>query len=263
MQVNLSLVGKHAVVCGSSAGIGEAVARRMAAHGAKVTLVARRAERLGALVEELLKDGATEPKAYAWDLDDHPSLALKAKELLQERGPVHILVNNTGGPPPGPIIEARPEDFAAGLGRHLFASQLLVQAFLPGMKEAGYGRILNVISTSVREPIPNLGVSNTVRGAMASWSKTLAGELPPGITINNLLPGLTDTERLDALRSAIAQKRECSEEEVQQDWMSGVPEGRLARPEELAGAAVFLASEAGAYVRGVSLPIDGGRLHAI
>jgi 3-oxoacyl-[acyl-carrier protein] reductase len=131
------------------------------------------------------------------------------------------------------------------------------------MKAAGYGRILNVISTSVREPIPNLGVSNTVRGAMASWSKTLAGELPPGITINNLLPGLTDTERLDALRSAIAQKRGSSEEAVQDEWMAGVPERRLARPEELAGAAVFLASEAGAYVRGVNLPIDGGRLHAI
>ncbi len=263
MQVNLSLQGKHAVVCGSSAGIGEAVARRMAAHGAKVTLVARRAERLNALVDDLLKSGATEPEARAWDLDAHESLATLAQELVQARGPVHILVNNTGGPPPGPILDARPEDFAAGLGRHLFASQILVQAFLPGMKEAGYGRILNVISTSVREPIPNLGVSNTVRGAMASWSKTLAGELPPGITINNLLPGLTDTERLDALRSAIAQKRECTEEEVQEDWMSGVPEGRLAKPEELAGAAVFLASEAGAYVRGVSLPIDGGRLHAI
>ena len=131
------------------------------------------------------------------------------------------------------------------------------------MIEAGYGRILNVISTSVREPIPNLGVSNTVRGAMASWSKTLAGELPPGITINNLLPGLTDTERLDALRSAIAQKRQCSEQDVQKTWMDGVPERRLGHPEELAGAAVFLASEAGAYIRGVNLPIDGGRLHAI
>ena len=263
MQVNLSLQGKHAVICGSSAGIGEAIARRMSAHGARVTLIARREERLSQLVQELKQSGADDPAARAWDLDEQGSLAAQANELVAQRGPVHILVNNTGGPPPGPILEAAPEDFARGMGRHLFASQILVQAFLPGMKTAGYGRILNVISTSVREPIPNLGVSNTVRGAMASWSKTLAGELPPGITINNLLPGLTDTERLDALRSAIAQKRGSSEEAVQDEWMAGVPERRLARPEELAGAAVFLASEAGAYVRGVNLPIDGGRLHAI
>ena len=263
MQVNLTLKGKHAVICGSSAGIGEAVARRMAAHGAKVTLIARREERLTQLVQELKESGADKPAACAWDLDKREALAASADELVRTRGAVHILVNNAGGPPPGPILEATPEDFALGMGRHLFASQILVQAFLPGMIEAGYGRILNVISTSVREPIPNLGVSNTVRGAMASWSKTLAGELPPGITINNLLPGLTDTERLDALRTAIAQKRGSSEDAVQDDWMSGVPEGRLARPEELAGAAVFLASEAGAYIRGVNLPIDGGRLHAI
>ena len=263
MQVNLSLEGKHAVVCGSSAGIGKAVAERMAAHGAKVTLVARRAERLSALVQTLADQGAPQPAARSWDLDEHDKLQALASRLIEERGPVHILVNNTGGPPPGPLLDARPIDFAAGLGRHLFASQILVQTFLPGMIEAGYGRILNVISTSVREPIPNLGVSNTVRGAMASWSKTLAGELPPGITINNLLPGLTDTERLDALRSAIAQKRQCSEQDVQQTWMDGVPERRLGHPEELAGAAVFLASEAGAYIRGVNLPIDGGRLHAI
>jgi 3-oxoacyl-[acyl-carrier protein] reductase len=263
MKVNLSLKGKHAVICGSSAGIGEAIARRMAAHGARVTLIARREERLTHLVHELMQSGADDAAARAWDLDEHESLAALAAELVAERGPVQILVNNTGGPPPGPILEAAPADFALGLGRHLFASQVLVQTFLPGMIEAGYGRILNVISTSVREPIPNLGVSNTVRGAMASWSKTLASELPPGITINNLLPGLTDTERLDALRTAIAQKRGSTQEAVQDDWMSGVPEGRLARPEELAGAAVFLASEAGAYIRGVNLPIDGGRLHAI
>lgn len=263
MQLDLSLHTKHALICGASAGIGEAVARAMAAHGAVVTVVARREERLRNLVQALKDQGAPQPMFRVWDLNEPEALKDSVQALLEERGPVHILVNNTGGPAPGPILEATIQDFELGLARHLFASQILVQQCLPAMAEAGFGRILNVISTSVREPIANLGVSNTVRGAMASWAKTLSRELPPGVTINNLLPGLTDTERLDALRTAIAHKRGCTEEMVQNDWLAAVPEGRLGEPEELAGAAVFLASAAGAYIRGVSLPVDGGRLHAI
>ena len=263
MKIDLSFDAKHALVCGASDGIGRAIARGLAAHGASLTLLARRRERLETLAKELTEAGAPKVRTIVFDLDERDQLCSTIDALVAESGPVHILINNTGGPSPGPILEAGPEDFQLGLGRHLFASQLLVKSVLPGMREAGFGRIINVISTSVREPIPNLGVSNTVRGAMASWAKTVAGELPPGITINNLLPGLTDTERLTSLRGSIAARTGQSEEAVLEGWRQQVPEGRLAQPEELAAAVVFLASPAASYIRGISLPVDGGRLHCI
>tara|TARA_B100000530_G_scaffold315701_1_gene245487 strand:- start:667 stop:1062 length:396 start_codon:yes stop_codon:yes gene_type:complete len=131
------------------------------------------------------------------------------------------------------------------------------------MNASGYGRIINVLSTSVREPIPNLGVSNTIRGAMASWAKSLSKELGPGITINNVLPGFTDTERLTSLKAAVAGRTGQTEDQVMAGWIGRVPEGRLGRPEELAQAITFLASPAGAYIRGQSLAVDGGRLNTI
>ena len=263
MRIDLSFEGKHALVCGASDGIGRAIAKGLAAHGAQLTLLARRRDKLAAVAGELEQAGANSVRVLAFDLDERAELVTTVQDLMREHGPVHILINNSGGPSPGPIIEATPEQFQQGLGRHLYASQQLLKAVLPGMREAGFGRILNVISTSVREPIPNLGVSNTVRGAMASWAKTVAGELPPGITINNLLPGLTDTERLASLRSSIAERTGQSEEAVLEGWRQQVPEGRLAQPEELAAAAVFLVSPAASYIRGISLPVDGGRLHCI
>ena len=140
---------------------------------------------------------------------------------------------------------------------------LLTRLLLPGMVEAGYGRIINVISTSVREPIPGLGVSNTIRGAMASWAKSISRELPPGITINNVLPGFTDTERLTVLGEAVAERSGISLDQVREMWLSDVPEARLAKPGEIAAAIAFLASPAGAFVRGTSMPVDGGRLRSI
>lgn len=263
MGINLSLSGRHALVCGASAGIGRAVALALAEQGAVVTALARREERLRALVEELRERGAPAAHALVADLDDRPTLYTRVTQHLDTAGPVHVLVNNAGGPPAGPILEAEASAFEQAFGRHVLASHLLLKAVLPGMREAGYGRIINVISTSVREPIPNLGVSNTVRAAMAGWAKTVSRELPPGITINNILPGFTNTERLDALRTAAAERRGISEEQVQAQWLSQVPEGRLGEPEELAAVAAFLASPAGAFVRGVSLPVDGGRMVSI
>jgi 3-oxoacyl-[acyl-carrier protein] reductase len=160
-------------------------------------------------------------------------------------------------------LDADPSELLLALGRHLIASHLLVQRVVPGMRAAGYGRIINIVSTSVREPLPNLGVSNTTRGAVAAWAKSLSRELPPGITINNVLPGFTDTARLDALQEAVAERTGRTVGEVRLDQIAQVPEGRLARPEETAAAVVFLASPAAAYIRGVSLPVDGGRLRSI
>jgi 3-oxoacyl-[acyl-carrier protein] reductase len=174
-----------------------------------------------------------------------------------------VLVNNTGGPPHGPILEARAEDFASAFGRHVLAAHLLVRRLLPGMAAAGYGRIVNVVSISVREPIPGLGVSNTIRGAMASWAKSVSHELPPGVTINNVLPGYTDTERLAELAASISAASGRSVEDVRAEWAALAPEKRLGRPEEIGAAVAWLASPAASFVRGVSLPVDGGRLRAL
>ena len=257
------LDGLHALVCGASAGIGRAAALALAASGAELTVLARSAAKLEALIPALLAAGAPKARALVADLDDRPALASSVDDLLREHGPIQVLVNNTGGPPPSPLLEADEPAFLAAFGRHVLASHLLVRALLPGMKSSRYGRIVNVISLSVREPIPMLGVSNTIRGAMASWSKTLAMELPPGITVNNLLPGYTDTERLGVLGQAIAERDGLDLAQVRAAWCALVPEGRMGEPAELGAVIAFLASPAAAYVRGTSIPVDGGRLRSL
>ncbi|MGE0713499.1 MAG: SDR family oxidoreductase [Planctomycetota bacterium] len=258
-----TLAGKHALVCGASAGIGRATALALAEQGAIVTALARSAETLSALCEDLRKCGAPAAMPLVADLDERERLAELVERHTELHGPIHVLINNAGGPAGGPLLEAAPEQFLLAFGRHVLAPHLLVQRLLPGMKAAGYGRIVNVVSTSVREPIPGLGVSNTTRGAVASWAKTLSRELPPGVTINCVLPGYTDTERLGALAADRARRAGTSPEQVREGWLATIPEGRLARPEETAGVIAFLCSPAAAYVRGVCLPVDGGRLNAI
>ncbi len=256
--INLDLSGKTALVCGASAGIGRATALALAHQGASIIALARRADRLEALLPELEAAGSPNAAALVGDLDDTDALRQAVTGIDAQ-----ILVNNTGGPPAGKLVEATSADLLAAFRRHVIGGQVLVQALLPAMESAGYGRIVNVLSTSVREPIPNLGVSNTIRGAMASWAKSLSKELAPGITINNVLPGFTDTERLSNLKAAVAGRLGQTEEQVFAGWIGRVPEGRLGRPEELAGAIAFLVSPAGSYIRGQSLAVDGGRLNTI
>ena len=256
-----SLQGKRAFITGASAGIGRATALRFAAMGADLVLVARRENKLQSLVSEIQAEGGR-AEYLALDLADQRKLSESAKSLADDGG-IDILVNNVSGPAPGRLLDATPADFEQGFTVHLFAAQTLVQSFVDGMTERGFGRILNVISTSVREPIPNLGVSNTVRGAMASWAKTLSRELPSGITVNNILPGFTNTERLAALRAHLAKERGVSEAEVEQRWLATVPEGRLAEPSEVAAAIGFLASPEAGFIRGVNLAVDGGRTTSI
>ena len=262
MRIDLSFEGKHALVCGASDGIGRAIAKGLAAHGAQLTLLARRREKLEAVAAELKQAGAMSVRVLAFDLDDRTELVTTVQSLISEHGPVHILVNNSGGPSPGPILEATPEQFQQGLGRHLFASQQLLKAVLPGMREAGFGRILNVISTSVREPIPNLGVSNTVRGAMAAWAKTVAGELPPGITINNLLPGQFDTDRIASLFASRATAEGRDAAELRAEAEARNPCGRIGYIKEFGQACAYLCSAHSGYVVGQNLLIDGGAFNS-
>lgn len=254
---------RHALVCGASSGIGRGAALALAARGADVTVLARSRDKLSALVPELERAGAAGARYVVADHHDRPGLAAAVETLVAEHGPVHVLVNNSGGPPPGPILEATEDDFLAAFGQHLLANHLLVRLTLPGMRAAGWGRIVNVISASVREPLANLGVSNTIRGAVASWAKTLSRELPPGVTVNNVLPGLAATDRLSSLIETLAARSGRAAGELRAEWQAGVPEGRIGRVEELGRVIAFLASDDASYVRGVSLPVDGGRLHGI
>ncbi len=258
-----TLHSRHALICGASAGIGRAAALAIAGLGADVTALARSRSALEGLMPELERAGTPRARFVVADHDDRPRLKAAVEGLIQREGPVHVLVNNSGGPAPGPILEAKEEEFLAAFGRHLLVNHLLVRLTLDGMRRAGYGRIINVISTSVREPLPGLGVSNTTRGAVASWAKTLSRELPPGITINNLLPGLTATERLQSLQQQLAEQTGTTAEAIQASWESTIPERRVAQPEELGAVIAFLASPQASYLRGVSLPVDGGRLNSI
>jgi 3-oxoacyl-[acyl-carrier protein] reductase len=262
--MNLSLEGKTALVCGASQGIGRAAAQELALLGARVLLMARNASALEALAAELPPAGA--PHAWiAADLREPQLAAEKLRAWMSAEGEaVHVLVNNSGGPPPGNLLDAQPEDFFDAYRIHLIASHLLAQAVVGGMKQAGYGRIINVISTSVRIPIPGLAVSNTTRGAVASWAKTLSNEVGGwGITVNNVLPGFTETGRLQALVAKQSAAQGLSEAEVAEEMKRAVPAGRFAAPEEVAALIAFLASPAAGYINGTSIPIDGGRTGAI
>ncbi|MCI0652584.1 MAG: SDR family oxidoreductase [Planctomycetes bacterium] len=259
-----SLAGKHALVCGSTQGIGLACAEELARRGAALTLLARDAAALERETGRIGAASGAKPSFLSADFREPEALRAKVAAHIANAGPCHILVNNTGGPTPGAVLDAAPDAFLEALRMHLLCNQLLVQTLVPGMKRDGYGRIINVISTSVREPIPNLGVSNTTRGAVASWAKTLAGELAPfGITVNNILPGYTDTGRLRSLIRAGAERRKISVAELTREYVSRIPLGRFARAEEIAAAAGFLASPAASYITGVSLPVDGGRIASI
>jgi 3-oxoacyl-[acyl-carrier protein] reductase len=261
--MDLDLNGRHALVCGASEGIGRATAHELALLGADVTVLARREDALREVADALPKQGSQQHGWIAADVSRTDALRAQVEALANGK-PVHILVNNTGGPPGGPAHLAETDAFLDAFNKHLVANQTLVRAVLPGMRADAWGRIVNVISTSVKEPIPGLGVSNTVRGAVASWAKTLSRELAPmGITVNNVLPGFTDTGRITQLVRDRSQASGESEDAVADAMRSLVPLKRFAQPSEIGGVIAFLCSPAAAYVNGVSLAVDGGRMHSI
>ncbi len=256
--IDLNLRGRTALVTGASAGIGAASARCLSSLGARVILVARTETRLKQVTE-----GLENARYWALDVNDHRALGEHLEAELRA-GSIDVVVNNSGGPQAGPILAAKLEDFLTAFHQHLLTNQFIVQRVIPKMKERGFGRIINIISTSVYAPIPNLGVSNTIRAAVASWAKTLSNEVGPyGITVNSVLPGYTATERLDQLIKETAKCLGKTEEEVANDWKNSTPVRRFAQPEEVAAAVGFLASPAAGYINGVALPVDGGRLPMI
>ena len=257
--MNLDLTGKRALVCGSTQGIGKASAIELAALGASVTLIARDEIKLKNTIRELLTKPGQQHDHLVADFNFPENLKSIIEKYAVENL-VHILVNNTGGPPGGPALSATLEEFTKAFSSHLLCNQILVQALAPGMKKEGYGRIINVISTSVKMPIRGLGVSNTIRGAVANWSKTLSVELAPfGITVNNVLPGASMTGRLEALIRDRSEKQKKTMDEVIQEMVAEIPAGRISSASEVAAAIAFLSTPAAGYINGINLPVDGGR----
>lgn len=262
--MNLGIQNKNALVCGSTAGIGKATAILLAKEGANVTLIARNEEKLKLVLQELSKSNEQKHSYLVADFSKPEELQKIVSDFIKNNYGFHILVNNTGGPRSGAILEATLEQFENTFTQHLKSNHVLAQATIPFMKTQCYGRIINIISTSVKEPIEGLGVSNTIRGAVANWSKTLASEVGNhGITVNNVLPGFTETERLNEIINIKAANENRSFEEMSVMMKNYTPAKRFAKPEETASAIVFLASEKASYINGINLPVDGGRTKSL
>ena len=262
--MNLDLKNKRAIVCGSTQGIGKAVAMELALLGANVTLIARNEQALKQTKSELSNNGSQLHSYICADFSEPQKLKELVEQFIQRSGFVNILVNNTGGPPAGPIVNAKVDEFLSAFNNHLVCNHLLTQACIVGMKQSGYGRVINIISTSVKQALPNLGVSNTIRAAVGNWAKTMANELGKfGITVNNVLPGATATQRLSNIIDNKALKTNTNNDDVKKEMLQEIPLGRFADASEVAGAVAFLASPAAAYINGINLPVDGGRTSSL
>jgi len=257
--MNISLLGKRAVVCGSTQGIGLAAATQLAQLGASITLIARKEDKLKVVCNDLDTTQQQNHNYLVVDFSEPNLLREKITKFASEQK-AHILINNTGGPAGGPANTAHTDAYLSAFSNHLICNQILVQGLLKGMKEAAYGRAINIISTSVKQPLNGLGVSNTIRGAVANWAKTLANELGVyNITVNNVLPGATNTVRLSSIIENKAKKTGKTKAEILEEMKNMVPMKRIAEAHEVANAIAFLASPAASYINGINVPVDGGR----
>lgn len=262
--MNLNLTKKRALVCGGSRGLGLASAHELALMGADVILLSRSEDRLEQALAQLSRSDEQQHSYLICDMADSVQLQTAVRQEIENNGAIQILINNTGGPPGGTILDAEASELCDAFNAHIIAGHTLVKEMIPGMTTSGFGRIINIVSTSVRQPIPGLGVSNTIRGSMASWAKTLSAELAHlGITVNNVLPGTTNTKRLTDILAKKAEKLNLSIEDVTELMLQEVPMKRIAEPDEIGAAVAFLASPAASFITGISLPVDGGKIKSI
>lgn len=262
--MDLNLTGKTAVVCGSTQGLGFASAVELAILGANVVCMARNEEKLQSSIKLLDSSKGQIHQYIVADFSDPVLVKNGIEEYIKGQPIVHILVNNTGGPLGGAALSATIEDFLQAFNTHLICNQIMVQAIVPSMKAVGFGRIINIISTSVKQPIPGLGVSNTIRAAVANWGKTLATELAPfGITVNNVLPGFTNTARAEYVINKKASDSGKTVDTIIKEIVAEIPAGRIGEPKEFGAAVAFLCSPSAAYINGINLPVDGGRLSTL
>ena len=262
--MNLFLNNKHAIICGSTDGIGKASALLMAQRGASLTLVARNQKKLDQTLSELSTDHGQVHYSVCADFNDPDQLKEKITNYMKVIvNQANILVNNSGGPHGGALIDAKEDEFREAFERLLICNQIMAKAVVPSMIELGEGRIINIISMSVNQVIPGLGVSNTIRGAVAQWGKTLALELGQfRITVNNILPGYTATTRLQDLAESKGESLGVPPNAIRESWAKNTSLNRLGEPEEIASAVAYLASEAASYINGHDLSVDGGRFGA-
>jgi len=256
--VKIDLMDKKALVCGSTQGIGKAIAMQLASCGASIVLLARNEEKLKQVISELASDKGQKHEYIVADYANIKDVQLAAEKIKEMA--IDILINNTGGPAAGKASDANFDEYVNAFSAHLINNQIISQAVLPHMKMQFFGRIVNIISTSVKVPLHNLGVSNTIRGAVGNWSKTMANELASfHITVNNILPGATETERLATIISNKASKLSTELIEIEKEMLAEIPMKRFGKPEEPAYAAAFLCSPFAAYITGTNIVVDGGR----
>jgi 3-oxoacyl-[acyl-carrier protein] reductase len=260
--VDLGLAGKVALVAASSTGLGRAVAEELASEGAHLVLCARGSEQLERTASAIRERG-TKVEAVAADLSTDGADQV-TEHALRTFGRVDILVTNAGGPPAGPFEAHALDAWRTALQTNLESVIRLVRAVLPGMKQNRWGRIVNITSIAVKQPVENLILSNSVRAAVTGLARTLANEVAPfGVTVNNVLPGYTRTDRLQELIDFIGQREGISEADVKDRWHKQIPMGRLGEPREFAALVTFLASERASYITGTSIPVDGGWIKAL
>lgn len=258
--MNLDLTNRTALVCGASQGLGLASATELALLGANVIAVSRNEDKLKAAISQLDTSKAQQHTYFALDLSKPDLVKQTVSAYLAKSNVIHILINNAGNTPAAPMIETDPAEIEKAFRTHVISSHVLAQLVVPGMKSAGFGRIINIVSTSVKQPINGLGISNMVRAAVANWAKTLANEISNfGITINNVLPGFINTDRLNYLFSKQASDRGLTREDIFEMTVSAIPVKRVGEPGELGAALAFLCSPAAAYINGINLPVDNGR----
>jgi 3-oxoacyl-[acyl-carrier protein] reductase len=262
--MNLDLSNRTALVCGASQGLGAAVARELSLLGTNIILLARTEINLQNVQSELDLSKGQKHQYIIADTSKPLELIEKVKAFLAEGNQIDIVVNNSGGPAAGPLLKTPFNEMETAFHSHLMVSHLLAQLIVPSMKERGFGRIINILSTSIKQPINGLGISNSIRAAVANWAKTLANEIGAfGITVNNVLPGYTNTDRLDYLFGKQADTAQVSKEEILKRTIDLIPAGRLGEPHEFGAAVAFLCSPAAAYINGINLPVDGGRLGSL